>query len=95
MLANFNTRAFSCNSVEISPFFASRTAIATGANFSIKGNGKLFLLDSNPSPSFIKSYTTQDSLYDCCWSENHENQIIASSGDGSVKLFDLTLNVPF
>ena len=36
-------------------------------------------------------FDTQDSLYDTAWSEIHENQIIVACGDGSVKLFDISL----
>ena len=38
-------------------------------------------------------FDTQDGLYDLAWSEVHENQIATASGDGSVKLWDLMLNV--
>jgi peroxin-7 len=38
------------------------------------------------------SYDTQDALYDIAWSESHENQLVVASGDGSVKLFDITLD---
>jgi peroxin-7 len=37
-------------------------------------------------------FDTQDSLYDTAWSEAHENQIVVACGDGSVKLFDISLN---
>ncbi|KAJ1334423.1 hypothetical protein BSLG_007578 [Batrachochytrium salamandrivorans] len=37
------------------------------------------------------SYDTQDGLFDCAWSEIHENQLVTSSGDGSLKLWDLTM----
>lgn len=37
-------------------------------------------------------YDTQDALYDTAWSEAHENQIVVSCGDGSVKLFDISVN---
>jgi peroxin-7 len=37
-------------------------------------------------------FDTQDSLYDTAWSEAHENQIAVACGDGSVKLFDISLN---
>lgn len=33
-----------------------------------------------------------DSLYDLAWSEAHENQIVVATGDGSVKLFDISLD---
>ena len=39
------------------------------------------------------SYESQDALYDVAWSEVHENQIVAGSGDGSIKLWDIMLNV--
>jgi peroxin-7 len=52
-----------------------------------------------PSLAHSKLYTdgtnrfdTQDALYDTAWSESHENQIVAGSGDGSVKLFDISLS---
>jgi WD40 repeat protein len=32
-------------------------------------------------------------LYDLAWSEVHQNQIVTGSGDGSLKLWDITLNV--
>ena len=41
----------------------------------------------------ICRFDTQDGLYDCAWSEVHENQLVTASGDGSVKLFDITLKV--
>lgn len=37
-------------------------------------------------------FTTQDSLYDLAWSEIHENQVLVASGDGSIKLFDATVD---
>jgi len=39
------------------------------------------------------SYESQDALYDVAWSEIHENQIVTGSGDGSIKLWDVMLNV--
>jgi peroxin-7 len=37
-------------------------------------------------------FDTKDALFDIAWSESHENQIITGCGDGSVKLFDITLS---
>ena len=37
-------------------------------------------------------FDTQDALYDIAWSEVHENQAVVGSGDGSVKLFDISLD---
>ena len=36
---------------------------------------------------------TQDGLFDVAWSEIHENQLVAASGDGSIKLFDVMVKV--
>lgn len=38
-------------------------------------------------------YETQDGLYDVAWSEIHENQLVTASGDGSIRLWDVMLNV--
>lgn len=40
----------------------------------------------------LHRYDTQDSIFDVSWSEAHENQILAASGDGTIKLFDTTLD---
>jgi peroxin-7 len=41
----------------------------------------------------VGRYDTQDGLYDVAWSEIHENQLVTGSGDGSIKLWDVMLNV--
>lgn len=37
----------------------------------------------------VCSWYTSDALYDCAWSEENENYLAGSSGDGSVKLWDM------
>lgn len=32
-------------------------------------------------------------MYDVAWSEIHENQLVTASGDGFLKLWDVTLDV--
>ena len=46
-----------------------------------------------PSAQTGFRFDTQDGLYDLAWSEIHENQAVVASGDGSIKLFDITLTV--
>lgn len=41
----------------------------------------------------ICRYETQDGLFDSAWSEIHENQLVTASGDGSLRLWDVMLNV--
>jgi hypothetical protein len=36
-----------------------------------------------------EAFDTVDGLYDCAWSEENENILLAASGDGSVKVYDL------
>lgn len=40
----------------------------------------------------FRRYDTQDSMFDTAWSEAHENQIVVGCGDGSVKLFDISVD---
>ncbi|KAJ3043201.1 peroxisomal targeting signal 2 receptor [Rhizophlyctis rosea] len=88
----FRTQGYNGYGVEFSPFFENRLACVSGANFGIVGNGRLWLLNVTPGGIGVdKTYDTQDGLFDCAWSEIHENQLVTSSGDGSIKLWDATL----
>jgi peroxin-7 len=40
---------------------------------------------------FLSRYDTQDGLFDVSWSEIHQNQLVTSSGDGTIQLWDVTL----
>jgi WD40 repeat protein len=40
-----------------------------------------------------KRFETNASLFDCAWSEQHENHIVTAGGDGSVVLWDVALEV--
>ncbi|KAI9440565.1 WD40-repeat-containing domain protein [Lactarius indigo] len=79
-------------------FHTTRIAVASSANYGIVGNGRLHLASVFLNPSGVpdikldKFYETQDGLYDLAWSEVHENQLVTASGDGSLKLWDVTLN---
>jgi peroxin-7 len=44
-----------------------------------------------PDTNCVARYPTQDALYDLCHSETHSAQILTSSGDGSLRLFDTSL----
>lgn len=85
-----NTQPFNAYAIEFSPFYADRLAIASAANFGIVGNGRL--LFCNPANQVRKAYDTQDGIFDVCWSECHENQLVTGGGDGSVKLWDISLD---
>jgi len=89
-MLEFRTLGYNGYSVKYSPFFDSRLAAATSANFGLVGNGRLYILNLTPQGIVAeKWYDTKDALFDTCWSEAHENQLLAACGDGSVRLFDL------
>ncbi|KAJ3060880.1 peroxisomal targeting signal 2 receptor [Podochytrium sp. JEL0797] len=88
----FKTAGFQGYAVEFSPFFEQRLAVASAANFGIAGNGRLWALRVDAGGIGVDCvFDTQDGLFDCAWSELHEAQIVVGSGDGSIKLFDLSL----
>lgn len=93
MTTKIATRGFQGYAVEYSPFFENRIACASAANFGIVGNGRLWIINAAgpPCAEIERSYDTQDGLYDVAWSELHENQLVTSSGDGSIKLWDVSL----
>ncbi|EAW07288.1 putative peroxisome biosynthesis protein (Peroxine-7) [Aspergillus clavatus NRRL 1] len=92
-MLHFRTEGYNGCAVKYSPFFDNRLAVAGSANFGLVGNGRLFILELTPNGIVpAKWFTTQDSLYDLAWSEIHENQVLTASGDGSIKLFDCTVD---
>ncbi|KAJ9627105.1 peroxisomal targeting signal 2 receptor [Taxawa tesnikishii (nom. ined.)] len=89
-MLEFRTAGFNGYAVKYSPFFDSRLSVCAGANFGLVGNGRLFILGLTPNGiGCEKVFETQDCLFDTCWSEAHENQLLTAGGDGSVKLFDV------
>ncbi|CCK71883.1 Pex7p KNAG_0I00920 [Huiozyma naganishii CBS 8797] len=93
-MLRFEMRGFSGYAVQYSPFLDSRLAVATGTNYGLIGNGKLWILDISPEGQMVtrRDYLTQDCLFDLAWSELNENQCLVAQGDGSLRLFDTTLD---
>ncbi|CAL8581940.1 peroxisomal targeting signal 2 receptor [Xanthoria parietina] len=92
-MLEFRTQGFNGYAVKYSPFVDSRIAVASGANFGLVGNGRLYILGLTAKGIVAeKWFDTQDSLYDLAWAESHENQCVVATGDGSIKLFDITLD---
>ncbi|KAF9240625.1 WD40-repeat-containing domain protein [Melanogaster broomeanus] len=95
--AALQTPGFAHYSIAWSPFYNTRIALASAANFGLVGNGRLHLVSLSPGPGgasvkIDKYFETQDALYDAAWSEMHENHLVTGSGDGSIKLWDVMLN---
>ncbi|KAJ1940411.1 peroxisomal targeting signal 2 receptor, partial [Linderina pennispora] len=94
MAMRYRTAGFKGYNVKFSPFNDRLLAAATSANFGLVGNGRLSVLQMCAGPEGLQprqSYDTQDALFDLTWSEVHENQVATGSGDGSIKLWDITL----
>mmetsp|Transcript_45098 Transcript_45098/g.134644 ORF Transcript_45098/g.134644 Transcript_45098/m.134644 type:complete len:316 (-) Transcript_45098:2-949(-) len=82
--------AFNACSVRWSPFQEGRFAVSTAQNFGIIGNGRQHVFEMTPNGIVeVAAFDTLDGLYDCVWSEDNENILLAASGDGSVKVYDL------
>jgi len=88
----FRTPGLNNYGVEFSPFQDSMLAVCASQYFGIVGNGKQFVLQMSPGGQIqiVRSFDTNDGLFDCTWNESNGNQLASASGDGSVKLFDLT-----
>lgn len=83
---------FNGYSLAFSPFLEGRLAVTTSQNFGIIGNGQQYVLDTAPGGGLVEiaRFETADGLYDCCWSEENENILVSASGDGSVKVYDIS-----
>ena len=84
---------FASYSVEFSPYDPNLLTVATSQYFGIIGNGRQVVLRVDPATNCmaeVRSFLTQDGLYDCAWNEMNEHQVVSASGDGSVKLWDVT-----
>ena len=92
-MLEFQTPGFQGYSTKYSPFIDSRLAVVAAANYGLVGNGRLYVLRlTSTGIEAEKWFDTQDSLFDLAWSETHENQVVVASGDGSIKLFDTSLD---
>ncbi|KXH63151.1 WD repeat domain-containing protein [Colletotrichum nymphaeae SA-01] len=89
-MLEFRTQGYNPYAVKYSPYYDSRIAVASSANFGIVGNGRVFCLGLTARGIEVETtFDTNDSQYDLAWSEINENQLVVACGDGSIKLFDL------
>ncbi|TDZ35363.1 Peroxisomal targeting signal 2 receptor [Colletotrichum spinosum] len=89
-MLEFRTQGFNPYGVKYSPYYDSRIAVASSANFGIVGNGRVFCLGLTARGVEVETtFDTNDAQYDLAWSEINENQLAVACGDGSIKLFDL------
>eukprot|EP00035_Acanthoeca_spectabilis_P025994 m.460831 g.460831 ORF g.460831 m.460831 type:complete len:357 (+) comp22150_c0_seq1:259-1329(+) len=90
---SFFTDGVHGQSVAWSPYHGNLLAVAASQNFGIAGAGQLSVLQQDPSGAIVEKTRLEwpDGLFGACWSEEHENQLVTASGDGTVHLWDLGL----
>ncbi len=92
-MLEFRSPGYNPYAVQYSPYYDSRVAVASSANFGIIGNGKLFVVELTAAGAQVgKAWDTNDAQFDVAWSELNENQLLVACGDGSLKLFDLSVD---
>ncbi|KAI0014355.1 peroxisome targeting signal type 2 receptor [Xylariaceae sp. FL0662B] len=92
-MLEFRTVGFNPYAVKYSPYYDSRIAVASAANYGIVGNGRVFCFALGPQGIQVeKTFDTNDAQYDLAWSEINENQLLVACGDGSIKLYDMNVN---
>ncbi|CEH13233.1 Peroxisomal targeting signal type 2 receptor [Ceraceosorus bombacis] len=102
LIARIPTQGFAGYNLAWSPFYPDKLALAGAANYGLVGNGRVHIFGTGAIGGagrgggaagirVEKGFDTQDGLYDVAWSEMHENQLVTGSGDGSIKLWDITL----
>ncbi|GFR81536.1 peroxisomal targeting signal 2 receptor [Elysia marginata] len=90
MNQTFKTHSRHGYSVKFSPYFSQRLVCATSQYFGIAGCGSLFVLDVSPEGIRpVQIFDWNESLFDVVWAENNENILVASSGDGSIQVWDV------
>ncbi|EMR66861.1 putative peroxisomal targeting signal 2 receptor protein [Eutypa lata UCREL1] len=95
-MLEFRTPGFNPYAVKYSPYYDSRIAVASAANYGIVGNGRLFCLGLGPQGIVVeKTFDTNDAQYDLAWSETNENQLLVACGDGSIKMYDVGVGSEF
>lgn len=57
----------------------------------ISGRGTLFIFDiTTEDLQPVRVYEWNDCLFDVTWAEDNENVVMATAGDGTLLLFDVT-----
>jgi peroxin-7 len=75
-----------------SPFEETKLAVASAENYGMLGKGAVTVLNVDPMGiQAVKVFNTPDACMDVCFNEGNGNQILSSSGDGTLSLWDLTL----
>lgn len=75
--------------VKFSPFIPNRLAVALTQSYASVGPGALLILNSTERVHQERLYNWHDALLDTCWSKDNPHQVLTSSGDGSLQLWDL------
>ena len=89
---------FACYAVKFSPFDPFLIAVSTSQYYGIVGNGRQLICRITPGTGqlqIVRSFDTQDGLYDCAWNEMNQNQLVSGDGGGGIKLWDMNTQDSF
>jgi peroxin-7 len=84
-------------SCKFSPFSANIIACAFSQYYGFVGNGRLSIFSQNSQTGVleeIQRFNTNNGIFEIEWSEVNENQILTGSGDGFLRLWDITHKLP-
>lgn len=81
--------------VKFSPFIPNRLAVAAAQLYTSIGPGALFILNCTDNEHVYQErcYNWRDALLDTVWSKDNLHQVLTSSGDGSLQLWDTSSEI--
>eukprot|EP00923_Selenidium_pygospionis_P008898 GHVN01015225.1.p1 GENE.GHVN01015225.1~~GHVN01015225.1.p1 ORF type:complete len:416 (+),score=43.78 GHVN01015225.1:159-1406(+) len=102
--AVYRTKTKFCGyAVKFCPYQSGRFAVGTSQYFGIVGNGRLQVLriPNGPPPAplpgqaftplhELSSFDTNEAIFDCTWSEGTPNRVVTATGDGAVRIWDVS-----
>ncbi|OLL26866.1 Peroxisomal targeting signal 2 receptor [Neolecta irregularis DAH-3] len=89
----FQIPQFNHSAIQFSPFLPDIIGLSSGTNFNLIGNGRLHILriGTQRQLQIVTVFDTQDTLFTLAFSECHENHLVTGGGDGSIRLWDISL----
>lgn len=81
---------------KFNPFAEDILACGYSQYYGIIGNGKIivYAFDTKGIIKPLKMFDTNEGVFDICWSEVNKNHLVSCGADGTLKLWDITLDLP-
>lgn len=86
-------QGYSC---KFNPFSNDVIACGYSQYYGIIGNGMIGVYTFDPKPIIkpLKMFDTNEGVFDISWSEVNKNHLVSCGADGSLKLWDITHDLP-